>query len=327
MTTLRSPALVAVYLGLSLLLVQVHAFTVNMVRAPRYRVERHAEILAGSGKSPYVYRILVPRLTEATRPLVKALGIDNPKQNLEWSYLLWRWVFTFGLLLLFHLWLESWVEPPWVVGGVFLLAALHPPSYLFYWYQPASALDLLLWTAAAVISMSGRGHNWLFPLMLLGGLNRETAVFIPLIYLALRLGREPTGRLLLRTFALETVWLATFVGLRLMIGVKEPKVTPLQVLQENLTHPSWFVYALSFFGVLWLFPLLDWRRLPKELKRLALALTPYLGLQIVFGRIREVRLILPLALVLIPIALQALRLRLLELGPTPSKSSDSSIDN
>lgn len=307
----RSAALyLALLAGLALLLTQVHAYTVNLEKAPRYQVRRHQEILDGSGKSPYVYRQLVPRLAEATRPLLARLGVDGGMASLDWSYVVWRGLFTFAFLVLFHLWLTAWLDPPWAVAGTLLVAALHPPSYLFYWFQPDSALDYVVWTAAALISLRPRGQLWLLPLVAVGTLNRETALFAVAIHLALRWGEEPAGRLLARTAALGATWAAVFLGLRLAIGWQEQKVTVAQMLGENFAGPGWAIYALSFFGALWFLPFVGWHRRPAPLRRLAVGLAPYLALQPLFGRIRETRLILPLALVLVPLALLALRQRM-----------------
>jgi hypothetical protein len=63
-----------------------------------------------------------------------------------------------------------------------------------------------------------------------------------------------------------------------------------------------------FLGGLLVVPWSGWSRRPPELRRLALVLwLTYVPLQLVFGRIREVRLLLPLAIALIPLALLALR--------------------
>ena len=83
--------------------------------------------------------------------------------------------------------------------------------------------------------------------------------------------------------------------------------TPLGMLMANLTQPAWLFYAFVFFGVLWVIPFLGWRRWPRELRYLAVVMLPYLGLQMLFGRIREVRLLLPSSLVLIPMFLLYIR--------------------
>jgi hypothetical protein len=72
--------------------------------------------------------------------------------------------------------------------------------------------------------------------------------------------------------------------------------------------PLWWVYAAGFLGAVWVLPWMGFRRRPPELQRMAIALmATHLPLQLLFGRVREVRLLLPLAVALIPLALLRLQ--------------------
>jgi hypothetical protein len=312
-TPRRLPAThLALYLGLALLLTQLHGEWVNFGPNSGKRAERHEQIIRGEGEAPWVYRVVVPWTAELTGRVIEKAGL--PKQRaVEYGYLIWRFVFTFGLFLLFHRYLGHWVPPPFPLLGTVLLAGLHGPAYAHYWFQPASSLDLLLWVVAAVLTMERR-WVWLFPLILLGGLNRETSVFIVLIHGALLWGREPLRPVLLRTVGLAACWALPFMGVRLLSDATgwAHGSNPVGMLVANLTHPGWLLYALCFWSVLWALPFLRWRRLPRNLKALLLVLVPYLVLQLLFGRIREVRLLLPLALALVPVGLLALQEQLRE---------------
>ncbi len=293
----------ALYLGLALLLTQVHAYQVNFGEHERQRSVRHEKVLDGRGESPWVYRTLSPRLAEATRtPLAVVI---SPQVALEASYLGWRLVWTALFLWLFHRWLREWVDAAWATAGTLLAAALHAPSYRFYWFQPDSPLDLVVWTAAAWCSRTGR-DAWLYPLVFFGTLNRETAVFALVIHGALRWGEEPRRRLLLRLAGLFAAFAIPFFGIRAWIGPQPASVAVGEALRAN-ANPEWLAYAAAFLGALWVLPWIG-RDRPRALVRLAQALMiTYLPLQFLFGRIREVRLLLPLAVALIPLALLALR--------------------
>mgnify|MGYP001113163627 CR=1 FL=1 len=215
-------------------------------------------------------------------------------------------MFTFALLLLFDSWLRCWFEPVWALAGTVLLAALHPLSHLGYWYQPASCADLVLWVLAALLSVRGR-FGALYPLVVIGSLNRETAVFAVLIHVALRLGREPIRELMLRALRLTVCWAVPFVLLRLVIGLKPWEVDLVSVLRSNFVGPGRMA-ALVFLGPLLMLSSTSWRKRPLPLRRLAAMLTiTYLPLQVVFGRLLELRLLLPLSLAYIPLAFMALR--------------------
>jgi hypothetical protein len=302
----------ALYLGLALLLVQLHGENINFGPKAGKRAERHEQIISGEGEAPWVYRLAVPWAAELTGQVVALTGLPE-RRSVELGYLLWRFVFTLGLFLLFHRFLGHWLPPPWPLAGTLLLAALHGPSYLHYWFQPASSLDLLLWVAAAVLTLEGR-HRWLFALILLGALNRETSVFIVLIHGALLWRQGPLRPVLLRMAGLGLCWALCFVAVRLLSesGGWAHGSNPLGMLLANLSHPGWLLYALSFWGVLWLLPILRWSQLPIRLRALLLVLLPYLALQLLFGRIREVRLLLPMAIAFVPVLLLELRARLEE---------------
>jgi hypothetical protein len=311
MITPRRPSWihVALYLGLALLLVQLHGEWINAGPKAGSRANRHEQIISGQGEAPWVYRAVVPWAAELVAGAVELTGYPE-RRSVELAYLFWRWVFTFGLFLLFHRYLGHWVPPPWPLLGTLLLAGLHGPSYAHYWFQPASSLDLMLWALAAVLSLEAR-WVWLLPVVLLGSLNRETAVFIVLIHGALCWGRVPLRSLLGRMVALGLCWALPFALLRLWIGSAgwAHGSNPLGMLAANFGHGGWLFYALCFWGVLWLLPLLRWRSLPARLKALLLVMIPYLVLQLLFGRIREVRLLLPMALAFVPVLLLALRER------------------
>lgn len=308
MTRHRIPRFVwllgALYLGLALMLVQVHAYQVNFGPRAELRVTRHDAVLTGRGHAPWTYRVLMPALVEVTRaPLER---VFPPKAALEVGYLWWRFVATLGFLCLFHVFLRNWLDPPWAIAGTLLAAALHPATYRFYWFQPDSPTDLVIWIAAALLTLHRR-DGWLVPLVLIGSLNRETAVFAVVIHAALRYGHEPTSRLVARSVGLVAVWAVPFFGIRMLVGAQPWAADVAGLVRANL-GPGWLAYALAFLGGLLIVPFVGWRRRPVELRRLALALLlTYVPLQLVFGRIREVRLLLPLAIPLVPLALLAVR--------------------
>jgi hypothetical protein len=305
--------------GLGLLFTWFHGLIVNFGDHEADRAERHALVLSGQGEAPWTYRVAMPMLAEGVGRVASAVGVPQDRA-VEAGYLFWRGVATVGVLLLFFRLLQSWVEPPWALAGTLLLAALHVPSYAYYWFQPDSPLDLLLWVAAATVTIEKR-EGWLYPMILLGGLNRETSIFVVAIHLALGWRRNAAGsggwwegnrRLILRCFVLVALWAAAIGAVRLVVGPVRwaHGATASGLFLANVTHIDWILYAALFLGVLWVVPFAGWKLFPPELKRLAWALLPYLVLQVIFGRIREVRLFLPLTVVLVPMAMILVRDRL-----------------
>lgn len=308
---------IALLLLLGALLTSMHAYVVNYGENRAMRKERHERILSMTGEAPWAYRVLSPALAEGTARALAPVA-PRPIDQREGGYLLWRFAWTAGFLLVFHRLLERWLPPVWALLGVVLVAALHGPAYMHYWYQPDSPGDLLAWALAVQLTLQRR-DAWLFPLMLVAALNRETAVFIALIHLGLRWGGEAKARTLLRAAALGLLWLGPYLGLRAAIPVERwaGGLTVAEIAWTNLTEPEWLGYAALFLGAWAPLALLDLRAKPVELRRLMLVMVPYLGLVLAYGRLREVRLLLPLTLALIPAALLSLRDRLEGDGQAP----------
>lgn len=300
------------------LLTSMHAYIVNYGENRAMRKERHDRILSMTGEAPWAYRVLSPTLAEGTSRLLEPIAA-RPIDRREGGYLLWRFAWTAGFLVAAHRLFERWLPAVWALLGVILVAALHGPAYLHYWYQPDSPGDLLAWTIAALLTLQRR-DAWLFPLMVIAALNRETAVFIAAIHLSLRWDDEPRMRTLARAAALGGCWLVPTVALRAFIPVERwaGGLTVAEIAWTNLTEPEWLGYAALFLGAWTPLALLDLRSKPLALRRLMLAMVPYVLLILAFGRLREVRLLLPLTLPLVPAALLSLRARIEDAPPAPS---------
>jgi hypothetical protein len=228
---------------------------------------------------------------------------------MERGYRAVRYGATFGFLALVHTWMRRFGSVAEATAGTAVVAALHGPSYANYWFQPASAVDGMLWMATLVAVDRDR-DRWVPLFVLLGAVNRETALFMVLLYGAMRWGSGPRATLAARCVGLGVLWLVPQAAIRWTIGPlgwAGNGSTPLDYLTANLTHPDWLLYAASFLGVMWLTPALMWRSAPPVLKRLVLVLLPYVVLQLLFGRIREVRLFLPLVVALVPLTMLWLR--------------------
>lgn len=300
-------SIIALYIGLATTLTAAHGYAVNYGPKQALRHERHERLARWEGEAPWAYRVLSPALARATGAAL-APALPRSEDRREAGYLLQRWGFTLAFFLMFHRIIEVWLPTPWALAGVALAAALHGPAASHYWFQPDSPGDLALWAAAALLSLRGRGL-WIAPLIALGALNRETAVFAAPLHLAVVWGTEPRARSLGRAALLVACWAGPTLALRRWIHPSGWAGGQgwAGALQENLAHTEWWLFALSFAGAwLWL-PLRSPTPLPAALQRMIFALLPYLGLVLVFGRLRELRLLLPLSLAFVPAALWALR--------------------
>ena len=211
------PRAAVLYLGLSLMLAAMHAMDVDLGTHEAQARQRHHAILAGHAQAPFAYRVLMPILAEGTKRVLESAF--PPDEALALAYVGWRFAGILAFFLLFHVYLRAWLDEAWATAGVLLAAALHPAAHHFYWYQPDSPTDLVVWTLAGVLTMAGR-DVWLFPLIALGALNRETAVFAIAVHACLRWGREPRRTLIVRCAGLLATFTATFVVLHAAIGFR-----------------------------------------------------------------------------------------------------------
>ena len=103
------------------------------------------------------------------------------------------------------------------------------------------------------------------------------------------------------------LWITPFIWLRGTVTLRHSASrTVRDYAMRNLTDFEWQFYALAFAGVWFVVPLLGWKHLSRPLRRLIVMMVPYLGLVLAFGRIREVRLLLPTTVAFVPAAMVVL---------------------
>ena len=293
--------LIFFFLCSSAILSEFHGYTINMGELFHKRTIRHDAIIQSNGYSPWGYRIFHAYIIEWLTNMIAAPSHELYDVIRENIYIFFRGTEMFFSFIGFQLLMERWLTPYRAFCATILFISLHAPSFAHYWYQPSSPLDLCLWIWSIYATLQGR-MLWLFPIMIIGALNRETICFIVLFHAALQYQKESFQQLLIRCISLSCIWLGIFMILRAqipVIGVAN-NTEVIHLLSKNLFHAPWIIYALTFVGGWLVYPLIHFRKWPVELQRIAYALIPYVILIFCFGRIREVRLLLPLCLPFIP---------------------------
>lgn len=170
------PFWLLVYLPLSLMLNEVHYRTVDKPNYAR-QLQLHQEIVSSRTERPYNIRVLQPLAVQALidwlpgKEQGKFLGGYTVFRILSFlvTFCLAEQVFAaFGSLAVARL-------------CVLLLAAAHPFTFLVYYFQPSSVLDLACFTLGMWLILAGR-HWPLIPLVILATANRNTSAFICLAY-------------------------------------------------------------------------------------------------------------------------------------------------
>jgi hypothetical protein len=241
----------------------------------------------GLEKSPYQYRVLFSYLWH---PLAEAIG----GYVAAWLF----WFICFSLLAFLIDEIGELIAPDPEKVRFFLLAGyVIVPALIFFHPAPAfgNIIEAIFLAASLLVILRGRIW-WLYPLVALASLNRETAVFIPLMaFFILRDWKHAAGLFL--------VWAVTYGGIRLLIGPVPVHVTLAEILEKNLGSGFWrFVLGLPLIAWLFWYAAKGWRAAPQPLQRAAYVIPFYLLSVAVFGVWHEWRLMLTLYPLLIPLA-------------------------
>lgn len=157
-------------------------------------------------------------------------------------------------------------------------------------------LEVVFFSAAFLMTLDGR--RWaLYPLVVVATFNRETAVFIPLLFwLVTRNWKHTAG--------MGIVWAVTYGAIRLIIGPIPVHVTLLDILAINTSTAGFarFVMGLPFLGWLFWYAWKGWKIAPAVMRRAGLVIPIYLAFILVFGVWNEWRLYISLYPVLVPLA-------------------------
>lgn len=263
-----------------------------------FQQQWYTQIITNTGPYPDQYRVL----TYYIAYLLIHAGIPF---SIAFSIL--RFVFTAASFFVLYRYLENWLKPVTALLGIFIMAAVLPATYLFYAMQPADPLNMLVFFLAILILLKKR-DIWFLPLVIIGMLNRETAIILPLIFLFVRFGIAPVRYWLTKFFTYSFVSLSIYIGLRIIFGIKAP-YAPTSLLHywwTNLTDWQTWLQLIGFFGFFLLFAFQKWREKPEFLRRMALILPIFFLIHFTVGYMREVRYFIPLLPIILPFALMNL---------------------
>lgn len=304
----RRPIVLLILLSVAAVVAQVYY---TRVIKPNLEValERNDKIVAGTEVSPYRYRVLVPFVAEG---LTRLLSLRTPRPTaFRLSYRILDPCAVVMFVLFLFWWLAEWFPDDQALVGVLFVAATIPIALQDHDFQPWSLPEAALFTGALVAIH--RKRFWLVAaIVALATLNRETAFFIPVAFFLMTVGTRPfemnreNRGAILRFLILLVIWAVIFVGLRLARGTAPP-LQPLADLFRWNRDPESLRRAVTnwtlFLGAFWIFALLGIRSAPRSLRRLALLIPLYLVTVLIWGVWFEVRLLMTLYAVIVPLAL------------------------
>jgi len=250
---------------------------------------------------PDRYRFLVPMMTDGPIRMLRQWMSPNDAFDRFFAvfYVLALPAFLASLFAYVRVWFPT--EPALV--GVLFVAATLPIAMRPHEYGPHSFLEPTFFSLSLLCVVRER-RLWLALLVAIAALNRETGVFLVLCY---AVARPLNKQRVMTTLAYAAIWLAVFIGVRLYAGDGGRYWTVAKVFSSNLSQPWLAVFNVAaLLGVFWWFAAAGFRRAPPFVQRVAIVIPAYVAVIAVWGIWREVRLLLPLMPLLLPLALSFL---------------------
>lgn len=229
------------------------------------------------------------------------------------SYMLQRWLFVALALIVFHVFLRAWFSSIRSFACVMTLLAIMPYTYMNHLQESA---PLLMLTFILGLWAIREGKAFVFSAVLfVGVMNNETMLILAVLWLFCRLQSFDLSSLFresLRTFLIGAPALAFFFYIRYLtkdnphLGEPFTLYTNLSRIQKSLLGSpfDWYrkVYLGIFFvfGPMWIFIFMNLRTKPEFFKRCLWFLPFFIVPHFLTGVIYEVRQMIPLAYIVIP---------------------------
>ncbi len=241
----------------------------------------------------------------------RLLGLE-----IGYAYIVQRWLFVLLVLIGFHFFLRKWFSPAASFGGVLFLAAIMPLTYIDDLQESSSLLLLTFLLALWAI----RDHKTisLALVLLVGGLNNETMLIVPFAYFLYNFKSFQFRDLfkLVGKTVLVSLPIVLAVGTIRLITRNQPHLGGAWHLPDNLSgivsnlqlspldyYNARYLFILFIFGAFWVYAVLSWKDKPLFLQRAALMIPFFVAAHLLTGIIHEVRQMLPLAFIIVPMAM------------------------
>ena len=237
--------------------------------------------------------------------------------SIEHAYILQRWIFVFLAFVCFHKYLRKWFSVQESFSGVLFLAAIMPLSY-FNHLQESAPLLLLTFLLGLWAIREGKITS-LIVVFLIGGLNNETMLILPLVYFLFNYNSSKFRDLvtLCRNTFLVGLPLLLTVGPIRYINRNRPHLGGAWHLPDNLRgilnyllHANFFdlykahyLYIFFIFAAFWIYAFVRYKEKPFFLRRASLMIPFFIVPHLLTGIICEVRQMVPLSFIVIPMAL------------------------
>jgi len=260
----------------------------------------HLAVVKGEASAPLQYRLAPYYIAQGIQYVAVSMGAPNTSKTLIAIYLWMRIVVLSVAYFTLLSFLGIWFDLKRAVLGLCFTVAVNPLAEFQYYHQPGDPWNYLFFILG-FIAIVKRRDFWLWPLIFIGVPFRESIVLLIPAWFAARIGEMPPGRLIGWTIALLAAWLIPSAILRDIFGFLgnyvEHRLTIRDipsVLHYNLTRPEGFLVLFLYFNVLWLALFSGWKNLPRVIRRMFIIVPIFLVIHLVWGRLVEGRLYMPL---------------------------------
>lgn len=292
--------LAAIFVAASAVTALDYAFVAG---APALDARRdiHRSIFNHTATEPDRYRLLAPLVVEgAIRILLPSSPFDAAFDRV---YAVFYLTAMTAMLWAIFAYVRVWFSDEQALIAVLLVASTLRITIRQHNYAPASYLEPTFVALALLLILRDR-RVLLGCLIAIATLNRETAIFIVLLFAA----TQPlTGRNVKTSLVYAAIWATVFVGVRYLLGPGERYWELERIWRTNISQPGLTLYNLTaFLGVMWIFAIAGVGRAPGFVRRTALVIPAYFAVVAVWGIWWEVRLLLPMLPIVLTLSLSYL---------------------
>lgn len=234
------------------------------------------------------------------------------------SYAISRLIFVFLAFVFFHYFLRKWFSPIASFAGVMILSAAMPVTFLIQDLQESAPLLLLLFALGLWAIREEKDGLFSLFMLLGGGLTNETMLVLPLGYFLFRARSWKFSHLLSTGFRTILLAAPAFIaqGVLRYINRFQPHLggsfhwpDNIQGIWAELTFPyqaifnGQYIYLFLVFSIFWILAIVGFFKSPLFFRRVFWITPFFLAGNLVTGKIMESRQMIPLGLILIPMAL------------------------
>jgi hypothetical protein len=235
------------------------------------------------------------------------------------AYMFQRWFFILLAFICFHLYLRKWFKGSAAFAAVCFLAAIMPLSYFPHLQE---SFSLLLLSFVLLLWLIREKKTWFYcAALLLAAMNNETVLIIPAVFFFYNF-ESWKPKSLFRVSVLTmltcapayiwTVWIRYYTVIACdakHLGGGWHLLENLQRIWLSLQLPPFYywravyLYIFFIFGIMWIFTYLKFKDKPLFLCRASLMVPLFIICHLLTGKIDEVRQMLPLAFIIVPMAM------------------------